>query len=81
VSLAEGYRVFVTPWSADTTGLAVINRTATSFEVRELNKGTGSFKFDWRIEAARKGYEKDRMAPAPAVPAAPESEALPEPGH
>lgn len=67
VNLSEDYQVFLTPNSADTAGLAVVNKTATGFEVRELAKGKGSFRFDWRISAARKGYEKARLAPAPAA--------------
>ncbi len=70
VNLTEDYMVFLTPRSADTAGLAVVNQTATSFEVRELNKGAGSFKFNWRIDALRQGHEKERMAPAGAPPAA-----------
>lgn len=71
VSLGTDYQVFVTPNSADTLGLAVIHKTTTGFEVRELGKGAGSFRFDWRIEALRKGYETTRLAPVPVVPAAP----------
>ena len=70
VSLDGGYQVFVTPWSDASAGLAVTNRTATSFEVRELNGGKGNYSFDWRITAPRKGYESTRMAPAPQVPPA-----------
>jgi hypothetical protein len=58
---SSDYRVFVTPNSADTAGLAVVNKTANSFEVRELNKGTGNFSFDWRVDAVRKGEEGNRM--------------------
>lgn len=68
VSLNNPYQVFLTPNSADTPGLAVVSKTATSFEVRELKGGTGTYRFDWRIDALRKGYEKDRMAPAPTLP-------------
>jgi hypothetical protein len=62
------YQVFLTPNSADTLGLAVVNKTATSFEVRELGKGRGNFAFDWRIDALRAGHEGERMAPASARP-------------
>ena len=80
VNLNESYQVFVTPNSANTLGLAVVNKTATSFEVRELNNGTGAFSFDWRIDALRKGYEKDRLEPAaPAPGAPPPPPALPAP--
>ncbi len=68
VNLNSTYQVFVTPGSADTLGLAVVNKTATSFEVRELGKGTGNFSFDWRIDALRTGHETERMAPAMPAP-------------
>lgn len=66
VNLADSYQVFVTPNSADTAGLAVVNKTATSFEVRELNKGQGNFSFDWRIDAVQKGNGNERMPASPA---------------
>ena len=64
VDLSKPYMVIVTPLSFDTTGLGVGNLTARSFEVRELNGGTGTFTFSWRITALRKGYT-ERMAAAP----------------
>lgn len=70
VNLSNGYRVFVTPNSADTAGLAVVNKTANSFEVRELNKGRGNFSFDWRIDAVLKGEEArgmDTIKDAPQI--------------
>lgn len=69
VNLKEPYHVFLTPYSADTAGLAVVNRTATGFEVRELGNGKGSFQFSWKVEALRKGYEKDRLEDAGPAPA------------
>ena len=67
VNLSGVYQVFVTPRSATSAGLAVINQGPTSFEVRELNKGVGNYSFDWRITALRKGYENTRMDQAPAA--------------
>lgn len=46
----------------------------TSFEVRELHGGQGSFRFDWHIEALRKGMRRIAWSsplPNPAVPAPP----------
>ncbi len=68
VNLTSDYQVFLTPEFFDTAGLGVGNMTATGFEVRELNGGKGNFKFSWRIDALRKGYETKRMSPAPAAP-------------
>jgi hypothetical protein len=54
------YKVFLTP-SGECEGLYVANRTATSFEVRELHQGTSNVQFDYRIVAHRKGLESTRM--------------------
>jgi hypothetical protein len=70
-NLSEPYHVFLTPRSFDTAGLTVGNLTPTSFEVREAGGGKGSFEFSWRIEASRKGYEKQRMEPARPRPEIP----------
>jgi len=55
------YHVFLTP-NADCKGLYVNQKSATSFEVRELGGGSSSVKFDYRITALRKNYEKVRFA-------------------
>ena len=55
------YHVFLTP-NGDCKGLYVANKTAGSFEVRELGGGKASIGFDYRIIARRKGYEQIRMA-------------------
>lgn len=47
----------LTPGSADSEGLAVVEKTASGFKVKELRKGTGSYSFDWEVKAIRKGYE------------------------
>jgi hypothetical protein len=54
------YHVFLTP-AGDCEGLYVANRTATSFEVRELKRGTSNVAFDYRIVAHRKGLESARL--------------------
>ncbi len=55
------YHVFLTP-NGDCKGLYVANKSASSFEVRELGGGKASIGFDYRIIARRKGYERIRMA-------------------
>lgn len=55
------YHVFLTP-TGDCKGLYVTNKTASSFEVRELGGGTSSIGFEYRIMARRKGYEDIRLA-------------------
>jgi hypothetical protein len=55
------YKVFPVP-NGDCKGLYVTNKTATSFEVRELGGGTSAVSFDYRIMAVRKNYETVRFA-------------------
>ncbi len=45
-------------------GLYVIQKTRSSFEVRELAGGQSNVAFDYRIVGLRRGYEKMRMPPA-----------------
>jgi hypothetical protein len=61
VNTALDYKVFPVP-NGDCKGLYVTNKTVTSFEVRELSGGTASIRFDYRIMALRKNYEKVRFA-------------------
>jgi hypothetical protein len=68
------YHVFVTPLG-DCNGLYVTNKTATSFEVRELGSGTANIEFDYRIVAKRLGFEDLRLEP----PDPPDTE-VPGPG-
>ncbi|MEM8906722.1 MAG: hypothetical protein AAGD05_02650 [Bacteroidota bacterium] len=49
--------VVLTPNEWDTYGLAVTEKTATGFKVRELKGGTGHFTFDWEVKCVRKGFE------------------------
>jgi hypothetical protein len=55
------YKVFPVP-NEDCKGLYVTNKTAKSFEVRELGGGTSSIRFDYRIMALRRKYENVRFA-------------------
>jgi hypothetical protein len=61
VNTTMDYEVFPVP-HGDCKGLYVTNRTATSFEVRELGGGTSSVDFGYRIMAVRKNYETVRFA-------------------
>ncbi|MDQ3141825.1 MAG: hypothetical protein M3Q56_06215 [Bacteroidota bacterium] len=58
----------LTALSADSEGMAVIEKTQRGFKVKELRKGTGNYQFDWEVKAIRKGYEnfevvRDRQSP------------------
>jgi hypothetical protein len=61
VNTGVEYHVFLTP-NGDCKGLYVQQKTPTSFEVRELGGGNSSVRFDYRITALRKNYEKVRFA-------------------
>jgi hypothetical protein len=58
VAAEEGMQVQVTPYSADTFGLAVVERSRVKIVVKELKNGQGNFKFDYFITAIRAGFEK-----------------------
>jgi hypothetical protein len=57
VANPETLTVMALPWSADSKGLAVIERTAQGFKIKELGGGTGNYKVDWEAKAVRKGWE------------------------
>jgi hypothetical protein len=60
ISADASYRVFPSP-NGDCAGLYVTNRTATTFEVHELQGGKSNVEFDYRIVAHRRGFETVRM--------------------
>jgi hypothetical protein len=45
--------VQLTPGSAETSGLAVVGKSAREIQVRELQGGTGDFSFDYLVHASR----------------------------
>jgi hypothetical protein len=49
--------VQLTPLSVASKGLAVVEKTAQGFIVKELMDGKGNYSFDWEVKAIRKGYE------------------------
>ena len=57
VAVSEGMTVQLTPCSAQSLGLAATFQATDHIEVAELQSGTGSYDFHWRVEAVRKGYE------------------------
>jgi len=54
------YHVFLTA-REECEGLYIANATATSFEVRELHRGSSSVAFDYRIVLLRKNFENIRL--------------------
>jgi hypothetical protein len=61
VNLNEPYHVFVQVNDSDCEGAAILNKTPTTFEVRELRKGKSDAEFSYRLVALRRGYEKFRL--------------------
>lgn len=60
----SGLQVFLTPRSGSSKGLAVEQQDATGFTVVELGNGKGSYAFDYRVVARRKGTtDAQRLAP------------------
>jgi hypothetical protein len=60
INTITGYHVFLTP-NGDCKGLYISQKSAASFEVRELGGGSSSVAFDYRIVARRSGYENVRL--------------------
>jgi hypothetical protein len=80
VNLEAGYHVYLTPLG-DCQGLYVADKTAASFEVRELGGGKANVSFDYRIVARQAGYEGVRLAEVVIESAAqPEGRPSPEGG-
>ena len=50
----DGMTVSLTPHSADTYGLAVIEKNEDGIRVKELMNGTSNMSFDWEVKATRK---------------------------
>lgn len=57
VASPSGLTVQLTPLSAESRGLAVVEKSLDGIVVQELNNGTGTYEFDFFVTAVRKGYE------------------------
>jgi hypothetical protein len=51
----------VTPLSADSLGLAVVEKNDKQIVVAELQKGVGNYSFDWEVKSVRTGHEDYRV--------------------
>jgi hypothetical protein len=65
VNLEEPYHVFVQLNELNCEGVAVVNKTTSSFEVMELREGRSNAEFSYRIVAKRRGYEQTRLEHVP----------------
>jgi hypothetical protein len=79
VKTNDDYHVFLTP-EGDSNGLFVSDRTASRFEVREQQQGTGSLTFSYRIVARRKDVDAERLPAVDVPPPISEEELLTGPG-
>ncbi|MDO8630830.1 MAG: hypothetical protein Q7R41_10085 [Phycisphaerales bacterium] len=61
VAVEAGMTVQLTPRSAESKGLAVVEQTPDHFVVKELFQGTGGYEFHWEVKAVRKGHEEYRV--------------------
>ena len=49
--------VTITPLSADSKGIAVVEKTTGGFKVKELSGGKGNYQFDYLVMCKRKDQE------------------------
>ncbi len=61
VANPESMTVIVTPLSADSKGMAVIEKTGKGIRVKELAGGKGNYSFDWEVKCVRSGHENFRV--------------------
>ncbi|RMG64180.1 MAG: hypothetical protein D6722_17145 [Bacteroidetes bacterium] len=61
VANPETMTVILTPLDAASRGLAVVEKTAEGFRVRELMQGQGTYAFDWEVKCVRRGHEDYRV--------------------
>ncbi|MEM7659709.1 MAG: hypothetical protein AAF399_26585, partial [Bacteroidota bacterium] len=53
--------ITLTPLDASSKGMAVVEKTASGFRVKELFEGAGNYSFDWEVKAVRAGFEDYRV--------------------
>jgi len=76
---SKNLTVILTPLSANSKGIAVVEKSIHDFSVQELFNGNGSYEFDWEIKAVRKEHEdwkviRDKSELIPNLPSQPEGE-------
>jgi hypothetical protein len=64
----QSMTVTITPLSAESQGIAVIEKSAGRFKVKELHGGDGNYEFDYLVICKRKGQEDFKvLQPKPAL--------------
>ena len=51
---SKGITVMITPLSAQSKGIAVVQKTTLGFVAQELQEGDGNYEFDWEVKGVRK---------------------------
>ncbi|HUU28749.1 MAG TPA: hypothetical protein VM123_13135 [archaeon] len=59
ISLAEEYRVLITPTDM-CNGICCVEKTPSGFRVKELMNGTSNASFDWMVRAVQKGSSTEK---------------------
>lgn len=74
VASSQGMTVQLTPLSADSKGLAAVEKSLEGVVVQELSSGVGTYDFDYSVTAIRHGHEDYQVIrpalegrPAPAL--------------
>ncbi len=57
IIIEKSITVQLTPLSADSKGLAVIEKSQKGIRIKELYNGSGNYEFDYIVQAVRSGYE------------------------
>ncbi len=70
VANGESMTVTITPLSAESKGIAVIEKGNGGFKVKELHGGQGNYAFDYMVMCKRQGHEdfqvmREKIKPAP----------------
>ena len=66
VNLEKPSHVFVQLNDVDCEGVAVTQKNAATFEVRERRGGRSNAGFSYRLVALRRGFEEKRLAHEPS---------------
>jgi hypothetical protein len=72
VANPDGITIQLTPLSAESRGLAVVEKTLDRLVVRELSNGGGTYDFDYLVMAVRQGYENYQVIRSSTEGKAPE---------
>jgi len=75
---SKSITVMLTPLSAQSKGLAVVEKSTNGFRVVELFEGNGNYDFDWEVKAVRSGYENYRVVRDKSEALAEDPSAVPE---